>query len=329
MKKTLLILLILPFISLAQCPTNITLTSQSDIDSFSTTYPNCTEIPGRLNIFGTSINDLTPLGIIVSVGSLEIFDTQLTTLNGLENLSFIEFQPNDQTSLILFANFELIDLSGLSNITANVPISIEIYECSSLVNLNGLASISQLESLIISDSNSLVSLEGLSQNLGFYPNTSGSSALFILANENLQNLDAFDSTINFGSDITLEISDNPSLNVCENVFICSLLDSSSSTLVVNNATGCNSSAELEIACDNLSIDDNKFTQVELYPNPVVNTLFIRGIIASQMDLFSLDGKHVLEEQDSDVLDMAFLKSGVYFLKITSGKGSITKRIIKE
>ena len=52
----------------------------------------------------------------------------------------------------------------------------------------------------------------------------------------------------------------------------------------------------------------------------------------QYEVFSLNGKLIRSSQSNnseDVIDFSNLESGVYMIRITSDKGVVTRRIIKE
>jgi len=76
----------------AQCPQgDITLSTQQEIDDFTSTYPGCTDLSGNLIIIEDSyISNLNGLGSITSVsGNLVIEKTHAPTLTGLENLTSV------------------------------------------------------------------------------------------------------------------------------------------------------------------------------------------------------------------------------------------------
>jgi len=143
MKRYLLIPVIFcySFFLNAQCPTiDIFLETQADVDAFTTTYPNCTQLQADLWIGSYStanfsdINNLTALSSITSIGGrlvieqvdqlpdlaglsnlislddLWLTQTQLTSLNGLQNLTGLE-------NLRVFNN-NTLDYSALNHLTS-------------------------------------------------------------------------------------------------------------------------------------------------------------------------------------------------------------------
>ena len=101
----------------AQCPEisieGLTFSSQSEIDQFFVTYPNCTELElagGVANVLitGEDIINLNGLQNITRIdGGLSIIETSLITASGLENLETTH-------SLLIRDNLNLISLEGLN-----------------------------------------------------------------------------------------------------------------------------------------------------------------------------------------------------------------------
>jgi hypothetical protein len=109
------------FTTISVCPTdNVYLYSQQDVDNFGAMYPDCTHISGHLVLDSwyaedDSITDLSPLSNIESIGGeLYIGGTQLTNLDDLSSLTSID------GSLIISDNFQLVDISGLQNISEGI-----------------------------------------------------------------------------------------------------------------------------------------------------------------------------------------------------------------
>ncbi len=80
----------------------------------------------------------------------------------------------------------------------------------------------------------------------------------------------------------------------------------------------------------LGIEDNSFTAIKIFPNPASNQL---NINASQplerIEMYSVSGKFIMSETDfSNPIDISKLPSGLYFIKISSKNGILTKKFIK-
>ncbi len=79
----------------------------------------------------------------------------------------------------------------------------------------------------------------------------------------------------------------------------------------------------------LGIDDINSLDVQVYPNPASDKIYLKGILSEvKVALFSVDGRQVLTKNiigNSEIyLNVA---NGLYLLKINSDGGSLTKKII--
>ncbi|MFD2915390.1 aryl-sulfate sulfotransferase [Psychroserpens luteus] len=83
------------------------------------------------------------------------------------------------------------------------------------------------------------------------------------------------------------------------------------------------------ACENLSVTDVEFVNVNIYPNPASNYININSNeTIDKIELYSILGQKVLEARQNSTIDISAFKSGMYFVKIYSGDRSISKKIIK-
>jgi len=96
-------------------PEGITFSSQSEIDSFHSSHPNCVNIEGNVIISGDDISNLLGLDAIISIGgSLSMIgNDSLQNLSGLDNLTSIG------GDLIITENPALVSLTGLDILQAD------------------------------------------------------------------------------------------------------------------------------------------------------------------------------------------------------------------
>ncbi len=138
-------------------PEGVTFIFQSQINSFRTDYPDCTEIEGNLVISGYNIENLNGLIGITSIGGNLMIESNevLKNLEGLNNLISIG------NKLYIEGNFSLINLSGLENlqyIGGDVVVSNNI----SLTSMSGLEGLSTIEGMLSIEYNDMLSnLTGL------------------------------------------------------------------------------------------------------------------------------------------------------------------------
>lgn len=81
----------------------------------------------------------------------------------------------------------------------------------------------------------------------------------------------------------------------------------------------------------LSINSpNIMLSVDVYPNPVKDILNIRSTDQiTDVKVYDIQGKLIKVKFVTNSIDVSNLKSGVYFLQVTSEKGSVAKRFIKQ
>lgn len=195
MKQALLsaLLFTFSFLSFGQCPTSpIVLSSQADVDNFTTNYPGCTELQNTLTISGADITDLSSLNVITSVFDLIIQDNPLlSNLNGLGNVVTINgYNEGAYYGLKIINNSNLTDISALINMSNdfnNIVESIDIVNNPLLSSLNGLQGMQNFIFFVyIYNNDSLVDLTGLN-------NVVSSDNFDVVGNDNLINLNGLDS----------------------------------------------------------------------------------------------------------------------------------------
>lgn len=231
MKQKLILLAFLSFWAsgFGQCPGGtIMLSSQTDIDEFSTNYPGCNQ-PVRLTIVSNGITNLNGLSQITgiqevltlqSVGNLDNFDglQNLITIGGdfdLFNSGVINFQGLSSLTTIdgeitISGNVNLVDFTGLNSLTNISGIeasgsspAFRISFNNSLSSLNGLEGIGDIGTgLIITNNINLVSLNGLN-NL-----TTINGNFYIQENSQIQSLTGINNLISVDGGLTILGNEN-------------------------------------------------------------------------------------------------------------------------
>jgi len=143
-------------------PEGIVFFLQEQIDNFQTNYPNCTQIEGDVEIWGSSITNLNGLSVVTSIGGyFSIFNTDsLSNLTGMEGLTSIgeSLQVGYWNTL---GQSGLIDLTGLENLTS-VAGNVLIMNCKLLTSLTGLEGLTSIGGILqISDNPALTSFTAL------------------------------------------------------------------------------------------------------------------------------------------------------------------------
>jgi len=289
-----------------------------------------TEIGEFFEVSGNdALIDFIGLGKLDSVGSsFDILNNNaLTSLNGLTSLNILYSELN------IGQNDALLSLSGLENLT-DLNGHLNIYENKSLMSLSGLDNLSSLGSnLSLVQNDSLESISELS-NLFFMDGD-----LSIMENPALTSLSGLDNLYEGGnsSPITnLVIKQNASLSSCEVQSICLFLaDSEPGTAnISDNASGCNTEEEVDIACQILGIDDIE-DEVDLlvYPNPAVDQIFIEfsnAAIVQEISIYNQLGQNLLQiKHYSNYIDVSFLEPGTYIIELVTDKTKTRRKLMKK
>jgi len=323
------IALVLSIMGFGQCPEeDVLLLGQAEVDNFSVEYPNCDAIEGFLIIQGSDITDVSSLSQINSVGSLLVNETALTSLQGLEALTITGLSDED-AFIVIDDNPLLQNIEFLDTYTVNIPVVFLIRDMENLTSLEGAGQIDEVVTLILENNDTLTDLNGLNENLNIVGGLVQSPFLYIGEHANLTDISRL-NTAQFNNFTSAEIINNTQLSVCENDLVCTLIANNSIT-ILDNAVGCSTRSEVQLACNNLSLQQNEIAEFKLHPNPVSGALFIDDVNTHQLinvKLYSSMGIKVFETNEKEI-DFTNFQSGMYLIEITTKKGSLTKVVIKE
>jgi hypothetical protein len=317
-------------------PEGIIFETQQQINNFQTNYPDCTEIEGDVQIGQNApsdeITNLNGLSILTSIsGNLVIrLNNHLTSLTGLDNLTSIggdlTISFNGLTDLnglgnliiiegdlSVYYNYLLSNLAGLDNLTS-IGGDLYLNNLESMESLLGLQSLTSIgEGIMISENPALTSLTGLNKlaSIGEGIHISYNDVLTNLTG--LNNIDA--STINW-----LSILANPKLSSCEAKSICDyLINSTGYVEISSNAPGCNSQAEVEEDCEDLSVQEHcSDNKLSFYPNPANQRLNISadGLSIYELVIYTLTGQQVFPiRPKSSTIDISTLQPGMYIVEV--------------
>jgi len=301
------------------------LTSQADIDNFQEDYSDCTVLEGVVKISGPDIINLDGLMGVTSVGMyLTIVNNdQLESLEGLESLA------NVHGPVSIGYNSSLVNLEGLDNL-ASISGYLSVYNNGSLTNLTGLESLASLGSeLEIMHNDNMVSLAGL-QNL-----VSAGNLIRILYNQSLNSLDGL-KNIEPGTIGMLIIVFNSSLSSCETESICDYLAIPSNIAQISdNAPGCNSRQEVEVACESIGIGNPDLKETFLiYPNPSLSSMIIEITDlsgANRLTIKNVNGQEIMQRnltEPATRIDISGLTAGVYFVRLMGEKNICVQKFVK-
>jgi hypothetical protein len=239
-------------------------------------------IGGDLSIVTTNLTSLEGLNNLISVQGDVIIGTNfvLTSLLGMDNLTMVG------KDLKIGQNPFLTNLAGLSNISSIGGGLFISGPGGSLFCLTGLENVTSLGGLFIDNTTALTNLTGLENVTTIFGNlringntiltsltglenaTSIESVLSIFNNPALTSLKGLEN-ITAESISNLYIYNNSSLSACEVQSICNyLIDPNGDSEIHDNAPGCSSPEEVEAACQQVGLEN--YTEVgicAIFPNP--------------------------------------------------------------
>ena len=82
----------------------------------------------------------------------------------------------------------------------------------------------------------------------------------------------------------------------------------------------------------MGIEKIKSIPIFIYPNPVQNELIIDNaeLIINRIEIIDLSGKTIYQSIDlKNQIHVSALPQGIYFVKLETEKGIVTKKIVKE
>ena len=83
----------------------------------------------------------------------------------------------------------------------------------------------------------------------------------------------------------------------------------------------------------LGMEDFLNDKVSIYPNPFDEVVYIESdssVAIESLKIYSILGQLILEKEDNfNQIDVSKLKSGVYFLKLSTTSGNLTKKLVKK
>ncbi len=276
--------------------------------------------------------------------NLIITNPVLTGLTGLENVTFIGGH------LWIKYNDTLTSLSGLDNITS-IGGNLNIYENDAMTSLTGLENVTSIGGdLWIKYNNALTGLSGLDNvtSIWGYLSIKNNAAMTSLTGlENVTSIGGYLSIQNNAAITSLTglnniyavsisnlyITDNSSLSTCEVQSICDYLVSPNGVTYIHyNATGCNSQAEVEEACESLWIPNiNVESEFSIYPNPAEKEIFIsvkNGIIINEVNIYNQIGQKVLHKKPiTHSIDVSKLRQGMYIVELITNYLRIREKLI--
>ncbi|WP_417855759.1 T9SS type A sorting domain-containing protein [Xanthomarina gelatinilytica] len=267
-------------------------------------------------------------------GALDIANSGISDLTGIEaffNITSINFNYN--------AGITSVDLTNSPLLTSITGIG-----CSGLnfVNVSGLANLTTLNLRSCGLSSIDLSTNVALETLNIRKNSI--TSLDLSLNTALTSLDAKENSLTFldmrngnNANVTLFNSDS---NQC---LKCVFVDDASGAYLsgwikdnnsnyVNSETECDALPPLTPSqCPTLSFNEIEDVVFNMYPNPVINTLYVSSKSShAVVQIYNITGKVILTKtltQGENVVNVSALSSGVYLARFISDNKVDTKKLI--
>lgn len=288
--------------------------------------------------YDTVLDDYVTTANISGVTSLSVASLNIADLTGIEDftaLTYLNCQMNQLTNLDVTQNIQLETLALKDNFITDLDVS----QNTALTSFD--CRINQLTSLDVSQNTALNYLDCYNNQLSNL-DVDQNTALTVLScgTNQISNLDVSQNSIlvqllcddnqltslnvkngNNSNVTTFYANNNPSLNCIE-------VDDAAYSAA--NWTFIDAQTSFSEDCSTLSVIDNTFNALTIYPNPasgIVNIKTQNTIVT--LELYSILGKQLITVQSQDHIDVSGFQTGIYLLKIKTNEGSITKKIVIE
>ncbi|MEL6810012.1 MAG: T9SS type A sorting domain-containing protein [Bacteroidota bacterium] len=221
---------------------------------------------------------------------------------------------------------DITNLNGFSNIT-EIGFALMVSNADALVNFEGLNTVETIGWLMITNNDNLENFNGL-ENVTtiIYP----AEGFDIINNSVLTDISGIENAVLDVINLPLYIQDNPNLAECSISNICTFLENGGGHLIFGNANGCNSETEISANCI-LGVPENQSGyEILVYPNPVSEKLTIQvsDAVVPRVEVYSLMGEKLVSTSEM-VLDLSNMANGIYFVTVTTDRGTLVQKIVKE
>ncbi len=273
---------------------------------------------GTMNLNNESISDLTGIEAFINLPELWCSQNSLSSVDLSANTALVDLRlsENNLSTIDVSQNTLLerlyVGANALTSIDVSSNLALEVFICVD----NGLAQldVSMLTNLteLACGGNSLTTLD-ISPNTAVTVLRCADNELSSLnvANGNNMNFTVFTAVDNWSSGLTCIQVDDAAWSTAN----WSQIDAAASF-----SENCSGSAGL---------DEFSAVEVDVYPNPATNQLNIESDAAIEaLTIFTLSGKVSLTSKYPSI-DLSGLESGVYLVSISTDKGDITKRFVKQ
>ncbi|QKJ61915.1 T9SS type A sorting domain-containing protein [Flavobacterium sp. M31R6] len=264
-----------------------------------------------LDLSNTNIKDLTGIENFTALKYFTANGTNLTSVDFSKNLmlQYVSISGNNLTSLDVSKNTNLSELD-FSN---NKVMQIDLSQNKELTVLNALGN--QLTTLDISQNPKIKSLNVEFNQLTSLNLQNGNNANFVLAKPT----NKISQTVVYTS-----FSNNPNLSCIK---VDNVAYSNQNWSQIKDATATYSST-----CSKLGIEDSVFDKVAIFPNPTKGELHIDNIVLEKVTVYDALGKLIktttfTSGAKDHTIHLEGLPRGIYYIYLESEGANTAKKVI--
>ncbi|WP_341200514.1 T9SS type A sorting domain-containing protein [Croceibacter atlanticus] len=314
-----------------------------------------------LNI--STVFNLTSIDVSSNINLTHLFisETSLSSINLSNNidLQFLELSQNRLSEIDITNNTELIEVDfsnyNFDTLPGNIFTTVDLsnnqlltkfscFHCDDLSSLD-VTPLPDLRELHVAfcnletiDVSTNIFLEEITLGAGFnsfFENSNELESVDLSQNPNLTRVNVTNTLIssfnlnneNNESIISMRAGDNPDLN-------CILVDNedqaaSGTGNYANWVYDDDVTSFSDTECV-LSVAEKRLQELQVYPNPVTNRLFVQSNQPLQhLAVYNLRGQLLRQSEQSQFINVSSLASGLYIVKLTTLEGIRHVRFIKE
>jgi hypothetical protein len=276
-----------------------------------------------VNLVGTSSETITWNNSVQD--GVDFFPT--TTMDYIATATDVYGCENSDTVTVLVNTLPTVNAGSDQAVCTGTSITFTATGAPNLVWNNGVtngtafnATISGLYIVTGTDANGCIDMDTLMLTLNALPSINLGSDMTVCANH-------FPVTLNGPAGFTSYSWSNGATT--QNT---SVAQAGSYILTVTNNNGCMNKDTLVIISDPcLGLVENNTFEYAMYPNPASNVVFVEtNVEKSEAIIYATNGQVLLTQQNTSAtftLNLAELADGIYWVKVLSTEGAVTKQLI--
>jgi len=239
--------------------------------------------------------------------------------------------PTNNLNRLSIETSTSISLTGLENIEKINSLALGGFDMNTVGDLSGLRNVQELGFCSISNSENLFSIDQILPEINHIHGN-----LLLFNNMELEQIGRIDWTeppqeFTDYFDKRLYLENNPSLNMCENYFICKALEAYPDSVFIElNGPPCDKEYLLENCDAILYTEEIKASDISIFPNPSIDqvTITSEADIEHTIWMDSTGSVVNVTTAEQNIYNISHLDKGIYFIKILIEEKQILKRFVK-